>query len=290
MSDLKAHQPDFFLPVYTPGRSLRDDQDFMSLPFFASEKGPAIFYMEAKIATKHVTQFVRVKGNQDGIATMWDKRLLVYIQTLILQTMNDGQPVSRKVTFAPYDFFKAIGSATGKNEYDRFKASLKRLKGTTVESDTQAQNMSALTGVGFIDSYQFRERNTANGKRNAGVTIVLSEWLFLKFTEEGKALAVHPDYFKLTSGIEMRIYELCRKFVGHQAHPIRMNLELFHLRVNGGRGRSLDMKYAINRVHKKGGILGYDIEVEPHKPRTPASRVMVRMSKITGPSRLLSFD
>ncbi|VXD01980.1 Replication initiator protein A [Oceanicaulis sp. 350] len=280
-------QPDFFLPVYNGQQSLRDSLDFMSLPFFASEKGPAVFSMETKIATERDTAYVRLKGNQDGVATIFDKRLLVYIHTLIIQAINDGLTPSRQVNFTPYDYFKAIGKSPGKQDYERLKDSLRRLKGTTIETDRTAGEISALSGVGWIDSYSFKRKVTARGEMNGGISLVLSEWLFEMMTATSKTLSVHPGYFKLTSGVKMRIYELCRRFVGHQTIPVRMNLELFHQRLNGGRGRTLDIKYAIKAVHEEGGILGYDIEVAPHRPRTPPSRIMVEMKAVKGPNRVV---
>lgn len=289
MSDSRAVQAELFhLPIFTGSQRLRDSQDFMTLPFFASEKTATVFTMEARVDTERDTGFVRLKANEDGIATMWDKRILVYIHTLITQAVNQGQPVSRRVTFAAYDYFRATGKRPGSTDYERFRDALKRLKGTTIESDRTAGEVSALQGVGWIDSYSFERQKTAGREVNGRVTITLSEWLFEMMTATEKSLSVDPGYFKLTSPIEMRIYELCRKFVGHQTVPIRMNLELFHTRVNAGSGRTLDLKYAINRIHERGGVLGYDVQVLPHAKRTPAARVMVEMRKIIGPRALPS--
>lgn len=287
MTDSRAVQAELFqLPIFTESQSLRDSQDFMTLPFFASEKNAAVSTLEARIATERDTGFVRLKGNEDGIATMWDKRILVYIHTLLTQTLNEGREVSRRVTFAAYDYFRATGKRPGATDYERFRDALKRLKGTTIESDRTAGEISALQGVGWIDSYTFERRKTARGETNGRVTITLSEWLFEMMTATEKTLSVDPGYFKLTSPIHMRIYELCRKFVGRQTIPVQMNLELFHTRINAGSGRPLDIKYAINRIHKQGGILGYDVRLLPHAKRTPTRRVIVEMRKIIGPRAL----
>lgn len=279
MSKNLPAQRELSLPAYDGNRSLRDDMDIMSLPFFASEKGPAIRYMKAQIDTEKDNAWVEIKGNDDGIATMWDKRVLIHIRTMIDQAIREGKEVSQTVTFAPYDFFRAIGSGTGKTEYRNFEKSLDRLQGTTVKSSVDTDEVRGRHGRSWIQSYDFIEAKTSRGTRRSGVRVTLSDWLFAKWMEEGKTLAVPPEYFKIKSGIEMRIYELCRKFVGHQRIPVRMNLALFHERLNASRGRALDVKYAIKRIHGKGGVLGYDIIVEDHLPRTRAERVMVRMWK-----------
>ena len=270
-------QRELSLPTYDGSRSLRDDMDIMALPFFASEKGPPLRYMKAHIETGKDNAWVEIKGNDDGIATMWDKRVLIHIRTMLDQAIREGKTVSQTVTFAPYDFFKAVGSGTGKTEYTNFEKSLDRLQGTTVKSSIDTEEVRGRHGRSWIQAYDFIETRTAQGTRRSGVRITLSDWLFSKWMQEGKTLSVPPQYFKLKSGIEMRIYELCRKFVGNQSIPIRMNLALFHERLNASRGRTLDVKYAIGRIHKRGGILGYDIMVEEHRPRTRSERVFVRM-------------
>ena len=83
MSKNLPAQRELTLPRYDGRRSLRDDMDIMALPFFASEKGPAIRYMRAQINTAKDSAWVEIKGNDDGIATMWDKRVLIHIRTMI---------------------------------------------------------------------------------------------------------------------------------------------------------------------------------------------------------------
>lgn len=290
MSKNLPAQRELTLPPYDGRRSLRDDMDIMALPFFASEKGPAIRYMRAQINTDKDSAWVEIKGNDDGIATMWDKRLLIHIRTMIDEAIRRGETPKATVTFAPYDFFKAIGSGTGQTEYRNFEKSLDRLQGTTVKSSIDTDEVRGRHGRSWIQSYDFIESKTTRGTRRSGVRVTLSDWLFSKWMEEGKTLAVPPQYFKIRSGIEMRIYEICRKFVGNQDFPIRMNLALFHERLNASRGRTLDVKYAIGRIAKKGGILGYGIEVEEHRKRTRSDRVMVRMWKLKSAPRARLID
>ena len=273
--------------------NLRDDRDIMSMPYFASgAKGKVVQHIRVELETPNDSAWVDIKGTQDGIADLFDKRVLLWIRMMIDQSRRDGREVSRTVVFAPYDYFHALGNRRpSKKDYEAFDRSLDRLKGTYIKSSVDAvlPNGDVIRGNmrrGWIDEADYIEHHGATRTTRRGVRIRVSEWLFALWMEDGKALSVPREYFQIKSPLKMRIYELCRRFVGHQRIPVRMNLALFHKRLNGGEGRPTDIKKKIREIHEDGGLLGYDIVLEPHKKRTPPGRVMVRMTNIKLSPRL----
>lgn len=265
--------------------NLRDDRDILSLPYFASgAKGRVVQHIRVEVDTAKDNAWVDIKGTEDGIADMYDKRILTWCRMMLDQAHRDGRERSRTVLFSPFDYFQAIGTRRpSKKDYDAFDRSLDRLKGTYIKSSVDAvlpdgQIIRGNMRRGWIDEADYLEHQNATGIVRRGVRIKISEWLFAMWMQEGKSLSVPREYFQISSPIKMRIYELCRRFVGHQRIPIRMNLELFHKRLNGGEGRPTDIKKKIREVHEAGGLLGYDVELEPHRKRTPPRRVIVRMS------------
>tara|TARA_R110000744_G_scaffold91550_1_gene177546 strand:+ start:66138 stop:67028 length:891 start_codon:yes stop_codon:yes gene_type:complete len=289
-------QHELQFPLDDGVHNLRDDRDILSMPYFASgAKGQVVQHIRVELETSSDQAWVDIKGTEDGIADMFDKRILLFIRMMLDQSTRDGRELSRTVRFAPYDYFQAIGTRRpSKKDYEAFDRSLDRLKGTYIKSSVDAvlpdgEIIRGNMRRGWIDEADYIEHRNATGVVKRGVRIRVSEWLFAMWMQAGKSLAVPREYFQIRSPIKMRIYELCRRFVGNQRVPVRMNLALFHQRINGGEGRPTDLKKKIREVQDEGGILGYDIRLEPHRKRTPPRRVIVCMTNALLVPRLTSI-
>jgi hypothetical protein len=75
-------------------------------------------------------------------------------------------------------------------------------------------------------------------------------------------LAVHPDYFLLTGGIERWLYRLARKAVPEKMEPpeIRFRLETL-FEVSGLAGRLRDFRSAIERIADDAPLPEYSVRV-----------------------------
>ena len=268
-------QPDFFLPALVGANSLRDDQDIMSYPFFALQKRQTGKQMEFRQTLTDGSEVsIRIKGNQDGIATIWDQHLLIYLHTVLVERMNRGDEVSPIIRFTVHDFLKTIRSKTGKPEYDRVLEGLRRLKGTTIETNIEAQNEGAEEGVSWINRYRVHRRKTARGEMMAYVEVELSSWVFQKMTEKGKHLSILPDYFNITSGIEKRLYQIARKHVGNQPRW-HITLDKLYMRV-GSQQEMRNFKVKLSQIIRADSLLGYTVDWEqPGKRLTPQRTLVV---------------
>jgi len=267
--------------------NLRDVRDIMSMPFFAvPEKGRPTFVIRVQLNTEKDKSYVDIKGTSDGVADMYDKRILLYARMMLDQRRKFGDEPSRTLIFSPHDYFRAIGKKRpSQKDYDAFEKSLDRLKGTFIKSSVDAdlgdgEFIRGNMRRGWIDEADYIEHRKPTGIIRRGVRIKISEWLYGLWMMDGQTLSVPRQYFEISSPITMRLYELCRKFVGHQRVPVRMNLELLHWRMNGGSGRPTDLKARIRGITKAGGILGYMIELEEHRSHTPSKRVIVKMTNL----------
>jgi plasmid replication initiation protein len=196
-------------------RSFRDDGELMAYPWFSLQKQARTEPIE--FVKKHdngAETYIRVKGTRDGIATIWDKDVLIYAQTIIVERQNRMLPVDRVVTFKVHDFLKTTQRGTSKSDYDAFRKALKRLHGTVIETNITSGGVIEDCGFGWIESYRFRRRETAGGLTMASVEITLAEWLFRALVTDRRMLAITPAYFGLTGGVERRLYEIGRKHVG----------------------------------------------------------------------------
>lgn len=198
-----------------PDPSPRDQQDLMSIPFFSLEKSKRtkpIEYEQGNIK-------VMVDGRSSvGIATIWDADFLIWIAAQLNAAMERGEMPARRLWIVPYQFLRATkridGKYKGRYAYDRFKDCLRRLQGTTVETSIEAGGERITKAWSWLDSWEVHEDGQG---RMTGVEVILSEWFFRRVVKDRSVLAIHPDYFLLTGGIERWLYRLARKHCGNNA-------------------------------------------------------------------------
>jgi plasmid replication initiation protein len=193
---------------------LRDDRVTMEFPFFALQKRPLqtpLLYQDGNVS-------IRVSPGERGIATIWDKDVLIYLASLINSRIERREPVSRTVQIAAYDLLRVTRRHTGKNAYQEIYDALFRLRSTTITTDIEAGGERETRGFGWIDSFRILTHQSKAGKKvMKGLEITLNDWTFRAIVKDRRVLAINPAYFDLTGGLERRLYEVARKHVGHQA-------------------------------------------------------------------------
>jgi plasmid replication initiation protein len=193
---------------------LRDDRATMEFPFFALQKRPLltpITYHDGNVS-------IRISPGERGIATIWDKDVLIYLSSLINAKIERGEEVSRTVRIAAYDMLRVTRRHTGKNGYQEIYDALFRLRSTTITTDIQSGGERETRGFGWIDSFRIlTKENKAGSRVMQGLEITLNDWTFRALVKDRRVLAINPAYFDLTGGLERRLYEIARKHVGRQA-------------------------------------------------------------------------
>jgi plasmid replication initiation protein len=193
---------------------LRDDRATMEFPFFALQKRPLltpIIYQDGNVS-------IRISPGERGIATIWDKDVLIYLSSLINSRLERGEDVSRTVRIAAYDLLRVTRRHTGKNGYQEIYDALFRLRSTTITTDIRSGGERETRGFGWIDSFRILTRDNKAGNRvMRGLEITLNDWTFRALVQDRRVLAINPAYFDLTGGLERRLYEIARKHVGRQS-------------------------------------------------------------------------
>ena len=193
---------------------LRDDRATMEFPFFALQKRPLltpIVYQDGNVS-------IRISPGERGVATIWDKDVLIYLSSLINAKIERGEAVDRTVRIAAYDMLRVTRRHTGKNGYQEIYDALFRLRSTTITTDIQSGGERETRGFGWIDSFRILTRENKAGSRvMQGLEITLNDWTFRALVKDRRVLAINPAYFDLTGGLERRLYEIARKHVGRQA-------------------------------------------------------------------------
>jgi plasmid replication initiation protein len=210
---LAGEQIDLFVESLVSA-PLRDDRATMEFPFFALQKRPLltpILYQDGNVS-------IRISPGERGIASIWDKDVLIYLSSLINAKIERGEEVSRTVRIAAYDMLRVTRRHTGKNGYQEMYDALFRLRSTTITTDIQSGGERETRGFGWIDSFRIlTKENKAGSRVMQGLEITLNDWTFRALVKDRRVLSINPAYFDLTGGLERRLYEIARKHVGRQA-------------------------------------------------------------------------
>ena len=64
-------------------------------------------------------------------------------------------------------------------------------------------------------AWRVGERTNANGEKGmAAVEVTLNDWMFRSIVQDRRVLTINREYFRLTQGLQRRLYELARKHCG----------------------------------------------------------------------------
>ena len=161
--------------------------------------------------------YVAIVPTSKGLATVYDRDLLIYAVSALVYGRNAGVPISPRVRFRFSDFLNYTGRATGGRSYELAQDALDRLRGTTVRITRASERRRERCGDGWIVSY--REVETA-GERT--LEVLLHAFIY-RAVLGGNFLTIPQEYFGLRSPTARRIFELASKNTrGGQSYTIRL--------------------------------------------------------------------
>lgn len=274
MSD---RQVDLFLDQLADA-PVKDERALMEFPFFSLQKRPR----KTPFIFDDGTVRIEIQPGPKGIATIWDKDILIYLTSLVNERIEHGNDAQRTISFSAHDFLKVTGRSTGKRAYELFLDALLRLRSTNIMTNVEAAGERERRGFGWIEDWRVVERTNRNGERVMGaVEVTLNRWMFNAIVKDRRVLTINRDYFKLTKGLERRLYELARKHVGRQPEWF---IGVKRLAEKCG---SIDterkFKFRISEISEEDTIPDYRMEiVDPSNASTPfktkGKQALVRFS------------
>jgi plasmid replication initiation protein len=192
---------------------IKDDRALMEFPFFSLQKTPRmkpLVYDDGKVK-------IEVRPGERGIATIWDKDVLIYLASIINDRIERNLAVDKVIRFSAHNFMQVTGRGSGKRAYELFLDALFRLRSTTILTTIEAGETKERRGFGWIETFRIIERSTKSGKKvMAACEITLNDWMFRAIVQDRRVLTIHPGYFELSMGLKRRLYELARKHCGYQ--------------------------------------------------------------------------
>ena len=183
----------------------------MENPFFTLSTKPDKRILEYRNGDKSV----KVVPSLLGLPTIFDKDVLLYCGSQIMERINKGDIPPKTLRISIHDFLIATNRGINGNAYDRFENSLLRLAGCVVETSIKTGKAEQIHGFGLIESYGYLKNNHVK-RRVIGVEITMSDWFYNSLIAK-EVLTIDRDYFRLRKPIERRVYEIARKHCGNKA-------------------------------------------------------------------------
>ncbi len=209
LAPIRHPQQDFFLAQIFDA-PLKDDHATMEHPMFSLSKTPDLNIR----VYEHKGNSITITPSAAGLATIWDKDILLFTISCLVEAQNRGLPIGRAVRLRARDLLVYCNRGTSGAEYDALAKAFERLAGTRIRTDITTGKKRTRRGFGLVESWSIVERTTS--QRMASIELTLSEWLFNAIVAT-EVLTLSRDYFRLRKGLERRLYELARKHCGLQA-------------------------------------------------------------------------
>jgi plasmid replication initiation protein len=191
----------------------KDDMGTMEHPVFSLSTRPDLRVLDYA----HNGVSVRVVPSVRGLATLFDKDILIYCVSQLMAALNRGQPVARSLRLTAHDLMMATNRETSGDGYARLRDAFERLAGTRITTNLVTGGpehpVEVTTGFGLIEGWQILR--ATKGGRMVQVSVTLSDWLFRAVLAKS-VLTLSRDYFRLRKPLERRLYELARKHCGRQ--------------------------------------------------------------------------
>lgn len=157
--------------------------------------------------------FIKINPSAKGLATVFDRDIIIYCVGQCMAALNEGREVHRKLKLNASDLLKVTNRPKHGRGYKLLKDALSRLQGTQIETNIKQGGREKFSVFGIIDRADV-VRETRDGKMQE-IEITLSDWIF-DAIENNNVLTLNPTYFFLRKPIERRLYELARKHCGKQ--------------------------------------------------------------------------
>jgi plasmid replication initiation protein len=268
----------------------RDNRDVMEYPFLALQKRrtkPIVF-------RKNGLSLSVAADSRFSIATVWDWDLIIFAASHLNEAIEDGRKPSPRVQFVPYDCLRQIGRGTGGKDYRELAQAIRRLRMTTVITNIRYDDDAGEERpFSWVSNYSIPKRysrtaltpDSPDGEPDPAKPweIELPAWLYNAILRRRDILAVHPDYFQLTGGIERWLYRLARKAVPDKAEvpAFSFRLETLH-KQSGVTSQLKEFRRMVKHIAARQPLPEYGIRID----RTDRNELMTLYRDRTKPGRL----
>ena len=292
MARAETNQGDLFSLIDSPLLAdVRGERTVAEFPFFALSKNKQLEPMVFEAGDVRI----EISASKYGIATIYDKEILLYIASLMTDMKERGDKVERTIRFTAHDLFRVTGTNSSKRSYEYFVDALRRLRGTMIETNIITGGEREETNFSWLDHFRIVYTEPKHGeKRVKHVELTLCDWLFRAVLRDRRIATYDLGYFTL-GPIERRLYELAL-FNCTDDEPLVLTLErvarLIGCPTNPTRLRAI--RKDISRIAEQDILPEFSITIENEKIATagrPRLETVVRFhQRPSGKKRRLTHE
>lgn len=235
---------------------LKDDMASMEHPFYSLSTKPDTTIREYE----HKGKKIKITPSVKGLATIYDKDILIYCISQMIAKMKNGEEPSRELFMVPHEALQFCNRRTGGREYELFIDALERLTGTMITTNIPTGSEVITEIFTLLDKVKIRRSEKSD--RIQEVRITLGEWVFNSIRSH-EVLTLHRDYFRLRKPIERRVYEIARKHCGQQ-DSWSVSLETLKKKC-GSRGSMKEFHRLIKQLVKGDHLPDYSVIIQDDK-------------------------
>lgn len=236
---------------------LKDILPQLEHPFYSLSKKPDV----AIRRYERNGHWLEITPSVKGLATIYDKDILIYAISQIMTKLNRGQKVSKRIRLDSFDFLRFTNRGTGGKDYDALVEGLKRLSGTRIATNIRTGNEEQTSLFGLIDEAHIG-RQLINGKpegRILYIELTLSDWVF-NAIRHNEVLTLSRDYFRLRKPMERRVYELARKHCGNQK-SWRCGVDVLYAK-SGSKSPMKQFRYLLKQIGETDHLPDYHLALD----------------------------
>src|SRR3954451_23017958 len=234
---------------------LKDVMQQMEHPFYSLSKKP-----ETAIRRyEHNGNWLEITPSVKGLATIYDKDILIYCISQIMAKLKRGEQVSQRVRVNSHELLIFTNRGTAGKDYAALTEALDRLAGTRISTNIRAGDEEQYDTFGLIDSASIRRKHGIDG-RLMWCEVKLSDWVFNAIRAQ-EVLTLHRDYFRLRKPIERRLYEIARKHCGQQ-ESWRISLPLL-LKKTGSQSPEKRFRQMVRHLAEHDHLPDYSVSFDP---------------------------
>lgn len=247
-------QSDLFVLDSPLMSEVRGERSLMAFPFFALSKGK----WTKTLSYKTDTVSIEIVPTAKGVATIYDKEIVLYIASLMVAKLEAGEEVSQDFYFTAHDLFSVTGNNPSARSYTRLSQALERLQGTQIKTNIEAGGEGEEGYFSWLSEaklYYTKNGEGAREKRLKAVRVRLCDWLFRAILRDRQVMDYAPAYFRL-GPVERRLYEIARSACSDGSHE----LSLEELRLQLGYQNSLaHFRHALKAILEADAIPDYRV-------------------------------
>jgi plasmid replication initiation protein len=230
---------------------LKDLIPQMEHPFYSLSKKPETAIRKYE----HNGNWLQIIPSVKGLATIYDKDILIYCISQLMEIQKRGDPVGPRLRITSYDLLKFTNRGTAGKDYEALCEAIDRLAGTRITTNIRTGDEEQRDSFNLIDAASIRRKHGLDG-RLLWVEIKLSDWVFNAIRSQ-EVLTLHPDYFRLSRPLERRVYELARKHCGKQS-TWQISLDTL-FKKSGSQGQVKRFRHTVKNIAKHDHLPDYHL-------------------------------